>query len=226
VGSFAITAMLRSLAMAGQYALPFLCLLGAGISAFKRYRARGLHAEAMNRADAVSQMSWREFEVLVGEYFHRQGFVVTNTGGGGPDGGVDVVLQRGSDRYLVQCKHWRALRVGPEPVRELYGLIAAQRMAGGYLVTSGDFTDEARKFVEGRELQLINGKALQRGIQGQASPITPLSAIPEMQASGPACPVCAAVMVKRLARNGPNTGKSFWGCSRFSETNCRGTRAI
>jgi restriction system protein len=40
-------------------------------------------------------MTWREFEALVGEYFRLRGFAVTETGGGGADGGVDLMLTKG-----------------------------------------------------------------------------------------------------------------------------------
>jgi Topoisomerase DNA binding C4 zinc finger len=40
----------------------------------------------------------------------------------------------------------------------------------------------------------------------------------------PHCPVCNALMVKRLARRGVSAGSSFWGCSNYPK--CRGTRAI
>src|SRR6266403_5419633 len=40
----------------------------------------------------------------------------------------------------------------------------------------------------------------------------------------PHCPVCNALMVKRLARRGMRTGSTFWGCSNYPQ--CRGTRAI
>ena len=40
----------------------------------------------------------------------------------------------------------------------------------------------------------------------------------------PHCPVCNALMVKRLARRGVSAGSSFWGCSNYPR--CRGTRAI
>jgi len=159
-------------------------------------------------------------------------------GGAGPDGGVDVLLQKGSDRYLVQCKHWRALRVGVQPVRELYGVMAAKRVAGGFLVTSGDFTDEASSFAQGRELQLINGKALQSGIRAQAASV-PRAAASMPGQPGPAesapvpsassvldCPMCNAPMVLRQARSGATPGKKFWGCSKFAETKCRGTREV
>ena len=43
------------------------------------------------------------------------------TGGQGADGGIDLVLRKGSERFLVQCKQWRAYKVGVNVVRELYG---------------------------------------------------------------------------------------------------------
>ena len=228
VGSLAVSALWKNLAGVGQYLLPLLFLLGAGMSAFKRYQAAQLHDAAANRVDGVANMTWREFEALIGEYFHRQGFTVLEQGGAGPDGGVDVLLKKGSDSYLVQCKHWRALRVGVQPVRELYGVMAAKRVAGGFMVTSGDFTDEARSFAQGRELQLINGKALQSSIRAQATsvPRAVASAPAPSASSAPDCPICNAPMVLRQARSGGTPGKKFWGCSKFTETKCRGTREV
>lgn len=228
VGSLAVSALWKNLAEIGQYVLPFIFLLGAGMSAYKRHRAAQLHDAAANRADGVASMTWREFEALIGEYFRRQGFAVLEQGGAGPDGGVDVLLKKGSDSYLVQCKHWRALRVGVQPVRELYGVMAAKRVAGGFMVTSGDFTDEARSFAQGRELQLIDGKTLQSSIRAQ------VASVPRAVASAPApsassaldCPICTAPMVLRQARGGATPGKKFWGCSKFAETKCRGTREV
>lgn len=241
VGSMVKGTVVQAFAMVGQYLLPFLCLLGAVMSALKRRKAAQLHSDVVNRADGLAQMRWQDFEVLVGVYFQRQGFAVTVNGGGGADGGVDVWLQKGTDRYLVQCKHWRARRVGVEVVREMYGLIAAKRLAGGYVVTSGDFTDEARSFAEGRELKLINGRALNRGVKAQASaapgsstrsaeaeklvPTVPVhpAVPPAAMAAMPMCPACGAAMALRTARQGAKAGKTFWGCSQFAQTKCRGT---
>ena len=39
----------------------------------------------------------------------------------------------------------------------------------------------------------------------------------------PHCPICNALMVKRLARRGVSAGSNFWGCSNYPK--CRGTRA-
>jgi len=45
-------------------------------------------------------------------------------------------------------------------VRELYGVMAAEGAACGFVVTSGVFTDEVRAFAVGRNIELIDGKAL------------------------------------------------------------------
>lgn len=238
VGKLAVSALWRGLAMGGQYVLPLFLLLAAGVSAFKRRKDAQGHDAAGQRADGTAFMKWRDFEILVGEYFRRQGFEVLGNGGAGPDGGVEVLLQKGSDRYLVQCRHWRALRVGVRPVREWHGVMAAGRMAGGFVVTSGEFTDEARHFSEGRELQLIDGKALLRGIRAQAEAASVPAARPGLMPAAPpriadpvvrtlpVCPLCSAEMVLRQVSSGTLSGKRFWGCSRYAEARCQGTRKL
>lgn len=42
--------------------------------------------------------------------------------------------------------------------------------------------------------------------------------------TAPHCPVCNALMVKRVARRGSGAGSTFWGCGNYPS--CRGTRAI
>lgn len=243
-----ITGMMgRGVALWLQYVLPFICLLGAALSAWRRRQAGQLHAEAAQRADGLARMDWRDFEVLVGEYFRREGFAATPNSRPGPDGGVDVIMRKGSDRYLVQCKHWRAQRVGVQVVRELYGVMAAQRVAGGFVVTSGRFTEDAREFASGREIGLIDGRTLQRKIRSQTQPVGAPETAPRIEpvfapvptperppatgtvftpAAPPACPLCGAAMVMRQARTGTHAGRHFWGCSRYGETRCRGTRPV
>lgn len=218
-----LDAALWALAWPGQYALPALFGLGALISGWRRAKLARLHASAARSAQDLDAMSWQDFEMLVGEYFRRQGFGVTDNGGGGADGGVDVVLRKGDAHYLVQCKHWRVLRVGVQPVRELYGVMAAHGATGGFVVTSGDFTEDAVRFADGLALTLINGQALRRSLRAQ-SDAGPDSA-PADQAP-PDCPLCGAPMVLRQARQGATAGKQFWGCSRYAQGQCRGTREL
>src|SRR3546814_860057 len=152
---------LRTLASVGQYLLPFVLLVGAGLSAYGRYTRHTLHKTVAARPNhaALNDMSWKKFEALVGEAFRRQGYSVTATGGGS-DGEVDLALKKDGELFLVQCKQWRAIRVGVRIVRELYGVMATQGAAGGFVVTSGVFTDEALAFAKGKNVQLMDGKAL------------------------------------------------------------------
>ena len=80
-------------------------------------------------------MTWGQFEKLVGEAFRLQGYSVTETGRGGADGGRDLILSKGGERFLVQCKQWKAFMVPVGVVRELYGVMAAKAAAGGFVVT-------------------------------------------------------------------------------------------
>jgi restriction system protein len=228
IGSIIGRQVIKAFATYGQWILPALFLVGSAVSYFKQRKRAALHADVAQRSKLApfADMSWQDFERVVGEYFRRRGFAVAETGGGGADGGIDLVLSRGADRYIVQCKQWRAWRIGVEPVRELYGVIAAERAAGGFVVTSGTFTYEARRFAEGREIELINGEQIAGAIRQQAAtpriePAAVSSAAPTTQAK-PACPKCSAPMVLRTAKSGSRKGESFWGCSRFPE--CRGAR--
>ena len=110
--------------------------------------------------DALDGMSWREFEMLVGEAFRLQGYRVLETGGGGADGGIDLVLAKGTEKFLVQCKQWKAYKVGVDVVRKPYDVMAAKGATGGFVVTSGRFTDDATKFAAGRNVRLIDGPKL------------------------------------------------------------------
>lgn len=223
IGGVAAATLLRTLASIGQYLLPFLCLVGAAASAWRRSTRCALarNVQASKAAGALDGMSWQEFEMLVGEAFRRRGFRVDETGGAGPDGGVDLVLKKGAETFLVQCKQWRALKVGVDVVRQLYGVMAARGAAGGFVVTSGRFTDEARRFAEGRNLRLVDGEALMKLI-GAVTPRSLAAAPAAPAAEAPACPQCASAMVRRVTTRGANAGKAFWGCATYPA--CRGTR--
>lgn len=105
-------------------------------------------------------MSWRELEQLVSEAYRRQGYQVQETGQGGADGGIDLVLRRDGQVTLVQCKHWRTQRVGAPVVREQFGLQTHHQAAAVIIVTTGDFTPEAKAFAEGKSIELIGGPEL------------------------------------------------------------------
>ena len=245
MGAVVARSLFTTLAMFGQFVLPFAFGVGALVSAFNLARQKKLYHNVAKRSGvgALNDISWGDFERLVSEYYVRKGFQVTREGGNGPDGGIDLVLRRSGEVYLVQCKQWKAYKVGVQPVREFYGVMASRGAAGGYFVTSGEYTSEARTFVRGLNLELLDGRKLReminmaqqpalirvaagpdRPIAAEAAPTRVETVVPVVPAAprSPACPQCDNPMSRRVARNGSNAGKEFWGCSTYPK--CKGTR--
>jgi restriction system protein len=175
-------------------------------------------------------MTWVEFERLIAEAFRRRGYAVSERGGSQPDGGIDLVLTQNSQRLLVQCKHWKERSVGVNVIRELRGVIAAENASGGYVVTSGAFTQEARRFAQSCNLDLVDGEGLIALFQNVApkSASSPIAIEADKffapsTASTP-CPACGSAMIERMAKRGRFAGNLFWGCSKYPT--CHGTRPL
>jgi restriction system protein len=229
VGAAMQRTVFAGIASAAQYLVPFLCLVGSLTSYLGRRKRRELVSTvaASPDASALNGIFWREFELLVGEAFRLRGYTVDEIGGSAPDGGVDLVLHKAGHTFLVQCKQWRTAVVDVKVVRELYGVIAARKAAGGFVVTSGRFTSAAKDFAKGKWLYLVDGEELHKMIVGvrAARGAAILQASPEpvpTSDQAPECPACSSRMVLRTAQKGATAGSRFWGCSRFPS--CRGTR--
>ena len=213
---------LTTFAMFFQYILAFAFGMGALVSGISSIRNKKVYKSVESRSGVASlnEISWQDFERLVGEYYRREGFHVTREGGNGPDGGIDLLLKRNNETYLVQCKQWRAFKVGAQPVREFYGVITARGASGGYFVTSGVYTEEAQRFAQGLNIELIDGKRLRKMIDPARKEPTVIEPINrQSQRTVPVCPKCGAEMKKRIARRGKNAGKEFWGCSAYPKCN-------
>ena len=220
LGTFVARAFGRSMAAVLQYVLPLVSVFGAAASFVRgRRNAALLRDAAMDPAASIHTLSWQDFEGLVGASFEQQGFSVLDSGGGGADGGVDLVLSKGRETTLVQCKQWRAQKVGVSTVRELYGLMAAKGAAHGIVVSAGEFTPDAREFTQGRNIELVSGSALQAMLRAGTVVGTSGSGV-----ATPSCPKCGARMIRRRARQGPKAGQAFWGCETFPR--CRATTPI
>lgn len=228
--SFALKGILGAAPAVAPF-VAVLLLLPAPLAAYRQWRERRLLDKQRDLA-SIRTLSWQRFETLVAEAYRRQGFTVQKNTGAGPDGGVDLVLHRGGNTLLVQCKQWRTTKVGVNVVREMYGLMTAMHAQGAIITTSGLFTQEARTFAQGKPIDLVEGEqlvALIRSVQVASTPpateppAPPASADPKVAQAypGKACPKCGAEMVLRTAQKGPGPGQKFWGCSRFP--GCRAT---
>lgn len=208
VGANMNATLLMAFGKAFQYITPVILCVAAAVNFFSKKQRKTLLAEVSHRTKSapLHDLSWRQFEQLAGAYFEQKGYAVTFTPSG-PDGGVDAVARKGSETFLIQCKQWRATKVDVSVVRELFGVMAARRATGGYVVSIGEFTEEAKAFAKGRNIELVDAHALLK-IQNPVKATT-------TSTPTPACPRCGAPMIARVAQRGLKAGESFYGCSNY-----------
>ncbi|MDS4055356.1 restriction endonuclease [Accumulibacter sp.] len=137
-----------------------LLFLAAGVGYLtRRSRRRQLWARQRDLG-TLRAMSWQEFEQLVGETFRRLDYQVRETGGGGADGGADLILIKKGRRAVVQCKHYKRRSVGVPIVREIVGVAIHEKAQVAFVVSVGRFTKAAQTYALGKPVTLIDGPAL------------------------------------------------------------------
>jgi restriction system protein len=167
----------------------------------RRFKLLELHQTMRD----IRSMTWREFEDLVAAAYQASGYDVEARGGDLADGGIDLIVRKDNKRWIVQCKHYRDQWVGVRPIRELLGIVTAQKATGGVLVASGVFDEQAQAFArQTTQLELIGGEQLLDLINHAAhKPATTK------------CPECGSALREKTGRFGP-----FLGCVNFPA--CRG----
>jgi restriction system protein len=114
----------------------------------------------------LMNLSGVEFEHFIKSLLDRLGFKTEMTAATG-DGGIDIVAHLDQPivggKYLVQCKRYlQGTLVGASTVREFYGGVVADPTAvKGILITTSDFTSQARVFAAGLRIELVGGGQLQ-----------------------------------------------------------------
>lgn len=111
--------------------------------------------------EKLRSLSPTDFEEITREFFIKQGYTNSKVTQRSHDGGIDVFGERKrggiEESFIAQCK--RTSSVGVKVARELLGILAANpRITNGFIITSGDFTEECIRFTGvNPKLTLING---------------------------------------------------------------------
>jgi restriction system protein len=220
---------------------PFGLMFGAGFAAICLMAGwKGVqfqrNQQAFLRADIdmqwIRELKWQDFERQMAEVYRQKGYQVDETGGGGADGGIDLKLFKNGHTTVVQCKHWKTWKVNVKPVRELFGVMAAEGADSAVFITSGRYTSDALKFAEGQPIELVDRdgffdlvrcfqKELQQHYGTEPAATQRREETPEAAKAPPSCPICRSAMKLRTAKRGTKAGSRFWGCSRFPD--CHGT---
>lgn len=151
-----------------------LALIAAALAAGGAAFALGVHRRGRPEREraavrALCELRWSEFSRVVVASFVREGFTADTVARQPGDGGFDLSLRRGDERHLVQCKQG-AFHVGAQAVRDLDTSMKFEDAAGAWLVTTGDFGDDARRYGEATGIQLIDGAALWERVREHVPP--------------------------------------------------------
>ena len=142
-GNQLINMVFKALAIPAPYFAVFILFIAP--FSFFNGRRKAKQLDAQKSIETIRQLHWRNFEELVAEAYRRQGYRVTE-GGFGADGGIDIELRKGEELILVQCKQWKAQKVGVSVVREMFGVLTASNASRVFIICSGKFTQQAIDF--------------------------------------------------------------------------------
>jgi restriction system protein len=165
--------------------------------------------------DLLQELEWKRFEEVTAEYYRIQGFDAKTTRIGA-DGGIDIVLRKdGLDKPIavVQCKAHKN-NIGIKPIRELYGVMAAEKIENGVFITTSDYTSEAIQFADEKKMLLLSGKDFIQKINNlnheQKSKLLDFATHGDYIT--PTCPRCDIKMIIKTRRK---DGGEFWGCQNY-----------
>ncbi len=125
----------------------------------------------------------------VGRAFEARGYQVVESGqtGARADGVLDIELRKERQTLLVSCKHWKAARIDAAEVGAFCAVLKARRAEGGFMVSTGRFSQAAQVEARTANLALIDGASLKELLTADWSPA---AAAP---AARPAAPSVAAM---------------------------------
>lgn len=143
-----------------SWVLPVLSVLIVGVPAtLYLQRVRLPSDEAAAGVAALAGMRWRDFIHLVLDALIRRGYERTfEPDASGDDG--DYVLERNGQRFLLSSKHGAAYVLGSTAIAEFANAIRMRNLAGGLLVTPGQFAPEALPLARAQRIELLDGPTL------------------------------------------------------------------
>jgi restriction system protein len=122
----------------------------------------------LTRKRDVADLSPADFERRIGALLQDMGWRNVSRTGGAGDRGVDLRAERDGQRWVVQCKLYTEKNVPPAAVRELVGTLAIQQADRALLVTTSDYSAQAREEARGHPVELWNRDDLLKRLHAAA----------------------------------------------------------
>jgi len=134
-------------------------LAPASFSLLKFNKKNKLH-ELREEIKSIQEIPWEQFKEMIAEAYKRSGYMLLEKSPFTTDPSVDLVMRKGANLYLVQCRYWQNRKLGIREVKKLQALLQEKHATGGFLLTTGIFTREARHYTLSRPINLVDGIAL------------------------------------------------------------------
>lgn len=156
--------------LAGFLTSPFLWAVIAlvvvfGIAVFATGALRTHSFEAERGITALCAMKWQDFAALVttflGERGLRRGAVDHRPG----EGGFDLLLERGTSRYLVVCRNAATQHVTAQTVSDLQKKVQHEEAEGALILSAGPADAGAIELARSRSTEVIAGATLWRQVK-------------------------------------------------------------
>jgi len=135
-------------------------LAPASFSLLKSGRKKKKLHDLQREIQAIQTLSHKQFESLVTEAYGRIGYLVLKHNAFEEDQGIDLVLRKSANLYLVQCRNWQSHEISAEVVRRMYSLMYDRQASGAIIITSGIFSRDALRFAADKPIGLIDGRQL------------------------------------------------------------------
>ena len=131
-------------------------LAPVSFSFLKSSRRRKLH-DLREEIKSIQDLSWPQFKELVAKAYNHAGYSILESDPFVSDPSVDFVMRKSANLFLLQSRYWRNRKLGLREVKNLSSLMHDKQASGVFLLTTGIFSNEARRYAVGRPINLIDG---------------------------------------------------------------------
>jgi len=114
--------------------------------------------ELLQRFDSVHLMNGTQFEYFMADLFKAMGYRTSVLGGAG-DQGVDILLTKGDQKIVVQCKNY-AKPVGNRLVQEVYTGSTYHGGTEAWVVAPRGYTSGAVELAKRANVQLYDARTI------------------------------------------------------------------
>lgn len=96
----------------------------------------------------VHRLTPREFEIWCSEYLSKLGFTNVTLLPLGPNGGKDIICEKDSEKYYVECKRYSLNNsISPLQIENLLGAMISDNINNGIIITTGTISDDVRSIL-------------------------------------------------------------------------------